>query len=135
VNPTVLVLGALGVAALYFATKPERGTPKDRTGESCNPDDPVPVGYVCVPNEDGDGYHLEKQANGLVSYAPYPNAQAVNKVLEKLGFEAGDLVSFQSHMSNVSRYNLPVDGEPTRETMQALHEAEMLLEQDKWRRP
>lgn len=134
-NPTVVVLGAIGIAALYFATKPEKGGPKDRTGESCEPNEPVPLGYVCVPNDDGSGYHLEKQKSGIVSYSPYPTLKAVNNVLEKLGFEEGDLVSFQSHMSNVSRYNLPVNGEPTRETMKALHEAEMLFEQGKWQRP
>lgn len=135
VNPTVIVLAGIGIAALYFATKPESGGPKDRTGEPCKPGEPVPLGYVCVPNEEGGGYHLEKQKNDVRSYAPYPNARAVNNVLEELGFERGDLVSFQSHMSNVSRYNLPVNGEPTRDTMKALHEAEMLLEQGEWQRP
>lgn len=134
-NPTVVALAALGVAALYFATKPERGAPKDRTGEICDPDAPIPLGYVCVPNEDGSGFRLEKQKDGIESYAPYPNLNAVNRALERLGFESGDLHSFQSHMSSISRYNLPVTGELTPDSMRALHEAESLLEHDKWRRP
>jgi len=127
-----LAILALGIGALFLANKKKpKSQRKDRDGEICDPLEEPPHGYICVA-EDGE-FVLRHEAPKFLGFGPYPSREAVNKVLERLGF-SDDLTEFQTYASQTSRWNLRTDGVVDADTMSALKEAEELLEAGKWHR-
>lgn len=120
---------ALGLGALWIVNRPKsKAKPKDRTGESCDPLSKPPNGYVCV-TENGE-FVLRKEEPKIVGFGPYPSQSAVDEVLNRLGMQS--LSEFQTFMSQTTRHALRTDGVADINTMNALKEAEELLEAGKW---
>lgn len=123
------VVLAFGAGLLWMANRPKpRPARKDRDGESCDPLQSPPDGYICVA-ENGD-FVLRREAPKFLGFGPYPNRAAVDEVLSRLGMQ--NLTEFQMFMSQTTRWNLRTDGVVDADTMQALQEAEELLEAGKW---
>lgn len=120
---------AFGAAALWWANRPKPVKKrKDRDGEACDPLGEVPDGYICVA-EDGD-FILRREAPKFLGFGPYPNQEAVDDVLKRLGMQ--DLAEFQTFMSQTTRWSLRTDGVVDANTMRALKDAEELLAAGKW---
>ena len=123
------VVLALGVGALILASKKKPKPPReDRSGQGCDPLEEAD-GYICV-SEEGD-FILRPEAPKFLGFGPYPNREAVNEVLARLGF-SNDLSEFQTFTSQTTRWNLRIDGVVDADTMRALEGAEELLEVGRW---
>lgn len=125
------VVLAFGAGILWMASKPKpRPKRKDHDGEVCDPLEDPPDGYICVA-EDGD-FVLRREALKFLGFGPYPNRDAVDSVLKRLGMQ--DLAEFQTFMSQTTRWSLRTDGVVDANSMKALKGAEELLEAGKWHR-
>ena len=119
---------------LYAATrKKERPKRKSRKGQACDPLQKPPHGYMCVA--EGEGFVLEEEAEKFIGFGPYSSRQEVDHVLEKLGFSGGDLEGFERYMSQTTPWDLQIDGEPDKQSMLALAEAERLYDAGRWTPP
>lgn len=123
-----------GLVALHLASKKKpREKSVDRAGEKCEPESEAPHGYVCTT--DGKEFVLERNPQHFIGYSPYLNREQVDSALEKLGFPAGDIKSFQTYMTQTSKFTLQESGHADPETMKALKYAETQLAAGRWRHP
>jgi len=84
---------------------------------------------------ENDDFVLEEEAEQFLGFGPYRSRQDVDGVLEKLGFSNGDLEGFERYMSQTTPWDLSIDGQPDKQSMLALAEAQKLYDAGRWNPP